>query len=40
MNNNLFGRLDTRLRLHSACYESIIKGKSFEVGGYGFSKEP
>ncbi|MFK8164687.1 MAG: glycoside hydrolase family 3 N-terminal domain-containing protein [Lewinella sp.] len=40
MNNNLFGRLDTRLRLHSACYESILKGKSFEVGGYGFSKEP
>jgi beta-glucosidase-like glycosyl hydrolase/CubicO group peptidase (beta-lactamase class C family) len=40
MNNNLFGRLDTRMRLHSACYESILKGKSFEVGGYGFSKEP
>lgn len=30
MNNNLFGRLDTRLRLHSACYKSILPGQSFE----------
>ena len=41
MNNNTFGKLDTRLRLHSACYESIMKGKSFEgKRGFGFSKAP
>ncbi len=41
MNNNTFGKLDTRLRLHSACYESILKGKSFEDRrGLGFSKAP
>ncbi len=40
MNNNLFGRLDTRLRLHSACYESILPGKSFEQGKGGYSKAP
>jgi CubicO group peptidase (beta-lactamase class C family) len=28
MNNNLFGRLNTRLRLHSAAYESIIGKRS------------
>ena len=31
MNNNTFGKLDTRLRLHSACYESILRGQSFEL---------
>ena len=41
MNNNTFGNLDTRLRLHSACYESIMEGKSFEEGrGYGYSRVP
>jgi len=41
MNNNTFGRLDTRLRLHTACYESIMKGKTFERrDGIGFSKVP
>lgn len=41
MNNNTFGNLDTRLRLHSACYESIMQGKSFEEGkGYGYSRVP
>ncbi|MEM9929089.1 MAG: glycoside hydrolase family 3 N-terminal domain-containing protein [Bacteroidota bacterium] len=41
MNNNTFGRLDTRLRLHSACYESILKDKTFEDRRRaGFSKAP
>ena len=41
MTNNTFGNLDTRLRLHSACYESILKGKSFEgKRGSGFGREP
>lgn len=40
MNNNLFGRLDTRLRLHTACYESILPGKSFENPGVGYSRIP
>lgn len=40
MNNNLFGRLDTRLRLHTAAYESIIPGKSMEGKGAGYSREP
>ncbi|SEP88039.1 glycoside hydrolase family 3 N-terminal domain-containing protein [Neolewinella agarilytica] len=30
MNNNTFGKLDTRLRLHTAMYESITKHSSFE----------
>ena len=40
MNNNLFGRLDTRLRLHSAAYESILPGKSMERSGPGYSRIP
>ncbi|MTB51747.1 serine hydrolase [Lewinella sp. W8] len=39
MNNNLFGRLDTRLRLHTAAYNAIIPEASFEgtgaMGGLG-----
>ncbi|MEM9260212.1 MAG: serine hydrolase, partial [Bacteroidota bacterium] len=37
MNNNLFGRLDTRLRLHSACYESLLEKASFERRRQGIS---
>ncbi|MEM9528311.1 MAG: serine hydrolase, partial [Bacteroidota bacterium] len=37
MNNNLFGRLDTRLRLHSACYESLLDKASFERRPQGVS---
>lgn len=40
MNNNLFGRLDTRLRLHTACYESILPGKSFEQAKGSYSRVP
>jgi beta-N-acetylhexosaminidase len=42
MNNNLFGRLDTRLRLHTAAYDAIIPEASFEGTGAkgGFGKVP
>lgn len=40
MENNTFGKLDTRLRLHSAAYESILPGKSMERGRRGYSREP
>jgi beta-glucosidase-like glycosyl hydrolase/CubicO group peptidase (beta-lactamase class C family) len=40
MDNNTFGQLDIRLRLHTACYESILKGKTFEERGGGFSRVP
>lgn len=37
MNNNLFGRLNTRLRLHSACYESLLDKARFERRRQGIS---
>ncbi|MEO0731589.1 MAG: glycoside hydrolase family 3 N-terminal domain-containing protein [Bacteroidota bacterium] len=37
MNNNLFGRLDTRLRLHTACYESLLDQSSFSARRPGVS---
>ena len=40
MNNNTFGKLDTRLRVHTAAYESILPGKSMERGRGGYSREP
>lgn len=40
MNNNTFGKLDTRLRLHTAAYESILPGKSVEPRGSGYSQMP
>lgn len=32
MNNNTFGKLNTRVRLHTAAYESILGGSSFGTG--------
>jgi len=41
MNNNTFGKLDTRLRLHSACYESIMPmQRGAKKRKFGFSKTP
>ena len=40
MNNTTFGKLDTRLRLHSAAYESILRGRTFEVRGESVGMRP
>ena len=38
MNNNTFGKLDTRLRIHAAAYQSIRRGATFERAEMG--KQP
>ena len=40
MNNTTFGKLDTRLRLHSAAYESILRERTFEQRGPAVGMRP